>query len=295
MRLKKKKIPYGQVALHAFFLVLISTYLIPFMMVLSVSFSDEQSIVRDGYQLIPKVFSLEAYKTVFSDTTQIVNSYRTTIIFSVASTALSLLVMALMAYPLARSNYKPRKFINVYILFTMLFSAGLVPSYILSTQYLKLQDTIWVYILPGLVSAYHLFIIRTNYKSLPGELIEAAKLDGASELTICFRIVIPLTVPALASIGFLHFVTCWNNWSTSLYYIKKEELFSLQYLLQRILQDMEILKEMADSGLLKPGQVFPRESTLYATAVVAAGPVLFIFPFFQKYFSKGLTVGSVKG
>jgi len=295
MRLKKKKIPYGQVALHAFFLVLISAYVIPFMMVVSVSFSDEQSIVRHGYQLIPKVFSLEAYKTVFSDTTQIFNSYRTTIIYSVASTALALLVMALMAYPLARPNYKPRKYINIYILFTMLFNAGLVPTYILITQYLKLQNTIWVYILPSLLSAYHLFIIRTNYKSLPGELIEAAKLDGASELTICFRIVIPLTVPALASIGFLHFVTCWNNWATSLYYIKKEELFSLQYLLQRILQDMELLKEMADSGLLKPGQPFPRESTLYATAVVAAGPVLFVFPFFQKYFSKGLTVGSVKG
>lgn len=291
----KKRIPYGQVALHGVFLVLVAVYLIPFLLVVSVSLSDEDAVVRNGYKLIPEIISLRGYQMVFSDTTQIFNAYRTTIIFTVVHTALSVLVMAMLAYSLSRKNFIFRGPISFYLLFTMLFSAGLVPNYMLITQTLKLRDNIWVYILPGLVSAWNVFVIRTNYQSLPYELFEAAKLDGASELRICFRIVMPLAVPVLASMGFMRFVAKWNDWATAMYYIRDRELYSLQYLLQKVLNDISYLKEMADSGLLVGDEVFPRESTLYATALVSAGPVLVIFPFFQKYFSRGLTIGSVKG
>ena len=236
-----------------------------------------------------------AYKMVFSDPTQIFYSYRTTIIFTAVSTFLAVVVMGVMAYPLSRPNYRFNRPVSFFVLFTMLFSGGMVPSYLLIVKYLHLNNTMWVYILPGLVSAYNLIIIRTNYKSLPVELIEAAKIDGAGELYICFRIVMPLCKPVLASIGFLFLVNKWNDWNTALLYITKPELYSLQYLLQKILKEAEYLKQLAETGQLMGGEVFPSESFRYAMAMVAAGPVLCIFPFFQKYFSKGMTLGGVKG
>ena len=170
-----------------------------------------------------------------------------------------------------------------------------MPSYLLIVRYLHLNDTMLVYIFPGLVSAYSVMIIRTNYRSIPYELIEAAKVDGASELFICFRIVMPLSKPVLASIGFLFLVDKWNDWMTSMLYIRDPKLYSLQYLLQRILNEAEYLRQLADTGALMGGEVFPTESFRYAMALVAAGPVLLIFPFFQKHFAKGMTLGGVKG
>ena len=183
----------------------------------------------------------------------------------------------------------------MYLLFTMLFSAGMVPSYMLIVKYLHLNNTIWVYILPGLISAYYVFIIRTNYAGLPDEIMEAAKIDGASELYICFKIVMPLCVPVLASVGFLFLVGKWNDWNTSLIYIREAELYSLQYMLQKILREVEFVEKMAaETGMLADYET-PTEAMIYATAILAAGPILIIFPFFQKHFTKGLTIGAVKG
>ncbi|MBO5070667.1 MAG: carbohydrate ABC transporter permease [Roseburia sp.] len=285
----------GQIILHAIFLLMVLVYIIPFVLVISVSLTDENALITDGYRLIPSVFSTNAYKMIFRDSTQLINSYRTTIIFTVVSTALAVLVMGVMAYPMSRPNYRHNRFVSLFVLFTMLFSAGMVPSYLLIVKYLHWDDTMWVYIVPGLVSAYNLIVIRTNYKNLPNEMIEAAKIDGAGELRICFRIVMPLSKPVLASIGFLFLVGKWNNWQTSMLYIRKPELYSLQYMLQRILQEVQYMKQLADMGQLESGAVFPTESFRYAMAVVAAGPVLCVFPFFQKYFAKGMTLGGVKG
>lgn len=292
---KKKRLGKGQIALHAVFIVLVLMYIIPFILVISISFSDETSLIRNGYSLIPHVFSLEAYKMVFNNPAQIFQSYKVTIIFTVTATALSVLVMGVMAYPLSRPNFRFRGPLSFYVLFTMLFSGGMVPTYLLIVKYLHMDNTIWVYILPGLVSAYNLIIIRTNYRSLPEELIEAAKMDGATELYICFKIVMPLCKPVLASVGFLFFVAKWNDWNTALLYITDPRLYSLQYLLQKILNEAEFLKQLAESGELMGGEVFPSESYRYAMALVAAGPVLCVFPFFQKYFAKGMTLGGVKG
>ena len=292
---KKMKKNRGQIILHAIFLLMVLVYIIPFVLVISVSLTDENALITDGYRLIPSVFSTNAYKMIFRDSTQLINSYRTTIIFTVVSTALAVLVMGVMAYPMSRPNYRHNRFVSLFVLFTMLFSAGMVPSYLLIVKYLHWDDTMWVYIVPGLVSAYNLIVIRTNYKNLPNEMIEAAKIDGAGELRICFRIVMPLSKPVLASIGFLFLVGKWNNWQTSMLYIRKPELYSLQYMLQRILQEVQYMKQLADMGQLESGAVFPTESFRYAMAVVAAGPVLCVFPFFQKYFAKGMTLGGVKG
>lgn len=293
--MKKRKIQTGQIVLHILFLIIVLIYLVPFMLVLSVSFTDERALIQNGYRLIPSQFSLTAYKMVFQNPSQILNSYATTITFTMIATILTILVMGIMAYPMSRPNYRHNKLVTFLVLFTMLFNGGMVPTYLVITKYMHLNNTIWVYIFPGLVSAYNLIIIRTNYKSLPNELIEAAKIDGAGEMYICFRIVMPLSKAALASIGFLFFVGKWNDWNTSLLYITEPKLYSLQYLLQRILQHAEYLKQLAGTEMLMPEETFPTEGYRYAMAVVAAGPVLLIFPFFQKYFTKGLTLGGVKG
>lgn len=285
----------GQIMLHAVFIVISCLYIIPFWLVIAVSLTDEKALAKYGYSLIPKVFSLDAYKLVFADMTQLLQSYKVTIIFTAVAVTLSILIMAVAAYPLARSTFRYRRFFTMFVLITMLFSAGMVPNYMLIVKYLHLNDSIWVYILPGLVSAYYLLIIRTNYANLPVELIEAAKIDGASELYICCKIMIPLSTPVLASTGFLFLVSKWNDWNTTLLYIKNPDLYSLQYLLQRILREAQYLQQMAAQGMLLVDEVFPTESYRYAMAVVAAGPVLLLFPFFQKYFSKGMTIGGVKG
>ena len=285
----------GQIMLHAVFIVISCLYIIPFWLVIAVSLTDEKALAKYGYSLIPKVFSLDAYKLVFADMTQLLQSYKVTIIFTAVAVTLSILIMAVAAYPLARSTFRYRRFFTMFVLITMLFSAGMVPNYMLIVKYLHLNDSIWVYILPGLVSAYYLLIIRTNYANLPVELIEAAKIDGASELYICCKIMIPLSTPVLASTGFLFVVSKWNDWNTTLLYIKNPDLYSLQYLLQRILREAQYLQQMAAQGMLLVDEVFPTESYRYAMAVVAAGPVLLLFPFFQKYFSKGMTIGGVKG
>ncbi len=297
MRIGKKKVEPGQLVLNIIFLVFMVMYIVPVLLCVAISFTDESTLVKEGYQLIPSVFSLDAYKSVFNDPTQMIKSYQVTIFFTGVSTALAILVMGLLAYPLSRSTFRGRSALNFYVVFTMLFSGGMVPSYILITKYLHLNDNILVYILPGLVSAYSVMIIRTNYAALPAELLEAAKIDGASELGICFRIVMPLCKPVLASIGFMFLVDKWNDWMTSVLYIRDLDLYSLQYLLQRILNEAEFLKQQAQDGAIgmEELQMIPTESFRYAMAVVAAGPVLLVFPFFQKYFTKGMTLGGVKG
>lgn len=293
-RLRKNR---GQIILHIVFIIIALIYIAPIMLVVSASFTDESLLMKGGFGLLPKGFTLAAYHMVFRNPAQIMQSYGTTITYSVVGTALSVLVMGVMAYPLARKNFRLRKPINFIVLFTMLFSGGMVPLYILNTRYLHLDNTIWVYILPGLVTAYNLFIIKTGYAGIPEELIEAAKVDGASEYYICFKIMMPLSKASLATVGFLILVAKWNDWYTASVYIRDPQLYSLQFLLQKILKETEYMKQMVQEGtiMMELGKVLPSESLRYAIAMVAAGPMLVIFPFFQKYFVKGMTIGAVKG
>lgn len=290
MRLKKNG---GQIALHAVFIVLMIMYLVPLLMVISVSLTDETTLIQEGYSLIPKVFSTEAFRLAFNKPMRIVRAYGITIFSTVAATALSTVVMSLLAYPISRPNFLWRRSLNFFVYFTMLFSAGMVPTYLLLTKYLKMTDNILVYVLPGLVSAYNVMIVRANYQGIPNELIEAARIDGASELYTCFKIVIPLAKPGIASVAFLFMVQKWNDWQTSMLYIRNPDMYSLQYLLQRMVREAEFLKQGFEIGEVA-GQM-PLETLRFAMALIAAGPILVAFPFFQKYFAKGMTLGGVKG
>lgn len=292
---KRRKFPTGQVFLHIFFILLALCYILPLILLISVSLEGASS---QYFSLFPKEISLASYRAVFKNPTRILNAYKVTAFYSVFGTLSSLVVMAMFAYSLSRPNFKMKNVLTFILFFTTLFSGGLVPSYILNTKYLGLGDSIWVYILPGMISAWNVIVIRTYFKGLPNELFEAAHLDGASELRICFTLVIPLSTPVLASVGFLDFIGRWNNWYTSQIYIRTPSLYSLQYLLKIILDSIETLRQMMNEGGLDEEmaqQLEKMESMRFAMAVVAAGPMVLVFPFFQKYFAKGMTLGAVKG
>jgi putative aldouronate transport system permease protein len=206
--------------------------------------------------------------------------------------------MTLCAYPLSVPNFKLKRGIMFFIFFTMLFSGGLIPMYILNTQYLHIGNTVWIYIIPSLAAAYYIIIFRTFFQGLPAELRESAKLDGASELVVYLRIILPLSKPVLATIALLVVLDRWNDFYTSLIYVRKPELYTLQFLLQRILMQAQFVRDMAKEfpQYFKASQMkLPVEGIRFAMVVVAAGPMLVVFPFFQKYFVRGLTIGALKG
>ncbi len=288
----------NNVLIHLIFILLCVTFITPMLYVISVSFSSQDAVEQFGYRLIPEEFSLEAYRYVFRNPTQLIDSYKVTIFNSVVGTALSVLVMAMVAYPLSRSSFYYRKPLTFFIFFTMLFSGGLIPSYILNTQYLGLGNNILIYIIPSLANAYNIIIIRTFFQQLPQELMESAKLDGAGELCIFTRIVLPLSKPVIATIALMTMLVKWNDWYTTLIYIRDTKLYTLQYMLQKILREVEFMKTMSQAGMgvnIALQTDLPEEPARFAMVIVAAGPMLVIFPFFQKYFTRGLTLGAVKG
>lgn len=281
---------------HILLVILCALIMMPFVILLSASFTSEAELTKHGYSILPRGLSLNAYKYVFKNPKTIIDAYSVTIFVSLAYTLLATFFMALLAYPLTKKSMKGRNAINFYVYFTMLFSGGLVPSYILITQYLHLNDTLWVYILPGLISPWYVFMMRTFFKNVPIEMSESAYIDGANEYIIFFRIILPVSKPVIATVALMMFLNKWNDWMTSMLYINTESLMSLQYQLQRIMQNIQLLQsnEIAAQQMISVKDI-PGETARMAMAVVAAGPALVIFPFFQKYFVKGLTVGSVKG
>ncbi|WP_312886154.1 carbohydrate ABC transporter permease [Paenibacillus plantarum] len=296
---KPVKLKFSTMFIHLFFILFSLAFLLPFLMIISVSLSNEQELMREGYRLLPIRIDFTAYRYVFENPAQMIDSYIITAFQALFGTLLALIVMALCAYPLSLVHYKLRNTTTFFIFFTMLFGGGLIPSYILNTQYLHIGNTFWIYILPTLANAFHIIILRTFFQGIPYSLAESAKMDGARELTIFFRIIMPLSKPVLATIALFNILDRWNNWYTSLIYVNNSKLYTLQYLLQKILMDAEFVKSLAQDA--PPGMFtgsmleVPTESMKFAMCIVAAGPMLVIFPFFQKYFAKGLTIGAVKG
>lgn len=290
----KSKNKIYQLVLNLIFVFACALIIMPFVLVVSTSFSDEVDIAKYGYSFIPRTPTLSAYKYIFKNPTMIVDAYKVTIAFSVLGTFISVLFTAMLAYPLSQKALKCRNKISFYLYFTCLFSGGLVPSYLLNTKYLHLADTFWIYIIPGCVSAFYVFMMRSFFQDIPYEIIESALIDGSNDYGIFFKFILPLSKPVLATVALMTFLGKWNDWNTSLLYIDNQKLISLQYLLQRILNNVDIMKENANL-LGMAAYDIPAETVRMAMAVVVAGPALFVFPFFQKYFVKGLTVGSVKG
>ena len=291
-----KKIKDLQLGLNSIFVIICALIIYPLLMVIAVSLSSEADIAEFGYLLIPKNLDLSAYEFVFKNPARIIDAYKITGIASFMYMFLAVLFMAMVAYPLSNKTFKARKYVNFYFYFTMLFGGGLVPSYILITRYLNLDDTIWVYVIPGLLSPWYIFMMRTFFGDIPGEMLEAVKIDGGNQYTAFFGFVLPLSKPVLATVALFMFLGKWNDWNTSMLYINNSKLYSLQFLLQDIMENINMIQSStADKQALMNVKDIPTETVRMAMAVVVAGPALVVFPFFQKYFVKGLTVGSVKG
>ena len=288
-----------QPILNVFFIIVSMLFILPFLYVIAASLSSEADIARYGYQLIPRTIDLSAYEWVFRDLSTIARAYVVTAFQAVLGTFLGVTVMTLIAYSISRPDYALRRHVSFLVLFTMLFNGGLVPTYVIVTQWYGLGNTVWVYIFPLIVNPFFVIIIRTFFAQLPREIFDSAHLDGASEIRICMQLALPISTPVIAAVAFLFLQSRWDEWHNALLYIRDRDLYTLQYLLQRILLEAEYLRQMAAQSpemesLLRDREL-PRESLRYAMAIVAAGPMIFVFPFFQRYFVSGLTVGSLKG
>lgn len=298
MRKSKRVDNRGQIALHIIFILMLCTYIVPLSTIISTSFSNDATVLAEGFQIVPNFGNLDfsAYRLIFKDATKIVQAYGTTALFTALYVVIDVVLMLLMAYPMSRLKYKFNRFLALYVLITMLISGGMIPTYVLISKYLKMKNTIWVYIIPSLIAPYTLMVFRTAYRSVPEDLYEAARIDGASELFVCFKIAIPLIKPTIAYIAFSSMVGKWNDWLTSRFYITEEKLYSLQYLLQKSLLDQQAIQTLKNNPMLaKFVETVSEDAYLFGMALVCAGPMLVAFPFFQKYFTKGVMVGSLKG
>lgn len=285
-----------QLIINVIFIVLSMSVIIPFLLVISISLTDEQSLLRNGYQLIPESFSTLAYEVILKSPWQLLSAYKVTVMVTVAGTLLSLLLTSMIAYTISRRDFRYRRITTMYVFFTILFQPGIVPTYILVSQYLHLKDSIWALILPMLLNPFFILVLKGFMDKVPFEVVESAKIDGASELRIYSRIVLPLSLPALATVGLFVSFAYWNDWWNGLLFIEDPKLVPLQLLLVRIMNTMEFLSNNVfnvnvDVNMSK----FPNLSARMAMAVLVAGPMMFIFPLFQRYFISGLTVGSIKG
>lgn len=285
--------------LHVLFLIMAVMCIFPIVLVISISLSSDSSIMEYGYSLIPRELSLESYKFILEDPKSIIGAYKITIFNTVVGAGLSTLLICLYSYPLSRNDFKLKKFFTYYIFFTMLFSGGTVSWYIVCTTVFHLSNTVWAMILPMLMSAWYVIIMRTFYKtSVPEALIESAKLDGASEIYTFVKIVIPISVPGIATIALFQTLTYWNDWWLPLNFITEKSLYNLQFLLQNMLANIEDLtknENFAQNASAAQLANLPTEGARMALCMVALGPILIVYPFFQKYFIQGLTVGAVKG
>ncbi|WP_285854012.1 carbohydrate ABC transporter permease [Paenibacillus elgii] len=269
----------------------------PFLFVTIISFTDEGTLARNGYRIIPEKWSLEAYRYVFKAGDQLLRSYGVTIAVTVIGTLLSMIMIALFAYAISRKSFKYRNFFSFFAFFTMLFNGGLVPTYIVVTQLLGLKDSIWGLILPLAVNAFYIMIMRTFFStSVPDAIIESGKIDGAGEFGIFFRLVLPLSLPGLATIGLFSTLGYWNDWFNALLYIDKPSLVPLQSMLMRIETSMQFILQNTSNPSMGVAvlQSLPQDTSRMAMVVLATGPIVFAYPFFQRYFIQGLTVGAVK-
>lgn len=285
---------------HLILMLVVVIVVLPVLLVVIVSFSSSASIDSVGYTFFPEEWSLEAYRYVVRMGEQLVASYIVTIAYSVIGTVLSLAVMSLYAYVLCQKDFWLNRALTWFVFFTMLFGGGLVPSYLLNVRYYHLKDTFWILILPGLVNASWVIILRTFIKTtIPEALFDSARIDGAGHFTVFLRIVCPLFKAGVGTVGLFGFVGRWNDWFTGMLYIESPKLVPLQTMLTKIQNSVEFLKTNSRMASTPDGltmlKSIPGANLIMACTVLVVLPVLFAYPFFQRYFVTGLTVGSIKG
>lgn len=269
----------------------------PFLLLIMSSITDEQSLVSNGYSFFPQEYSLYAYKYLLADSTSMVQAYGISILVTAVGTVLNLLLTTLYAYPLSRKDLPGRNIFAFYLFFTMLFSGGLVPSYIMWSRTFHINNTIFALIVPNLLlGAFNVIMMRTYFTTnIPDAVIEAARIDGAGEIRILYRIVLPMAMPIIATIGLLVGLAYWNDWQNGLYYLTDDRLFSVQVLLMDIQRNIDSLRRSASQGASVSLANLPSTGVRMAITVLGILPIMIVYPFVQKYFVKGIAIGAVKG
>lgn len=270
--------------------------ILPFIMIAAGSVSNEKEIIATGYSVLPKGFTLDAYKYLFSNADQVINGYKVTVFVSFLGTFLSLNIITMASFVLYRKDFRARNVISFFFYFTTLFNGGMVATYIFAVRYLGIKDNLIALFLPHMFNVFYTIVMRSFMTTtVPTSIIESAKIDGANDLKIYFRIVLPLLKPALASVGMFIFLSYWNDWSNSMLYINSSNKVSIQYLLYKTLGAAANYERVAAAGDVALSVELPTETFKLAMTVVTILPIVFVYPFVQKYFVKGITVGAVKG
>lgn len=272
--------------------------LLPILLIVIASVTDEKALLANGYTFFPSKLSTDSYYYMVRQGSMIVRSYGITILTTVVGTAAGVLFTTMLAYPMARSSFKYRNVMSFFVFFTMLFNGGVVASYIMWSRIISIRNTIWALIVPNyLVTAFNVFLVRNYYATgIPEALIESAQIDGGNEFIIFLKIMLPLSIPVIATVALFSGLAYWNDWVNGLYYITDPTLFGIQNLLIRIMNNIQFLKSSSNAALLGTQAVdLPGTSVRMAMAVIGMLPVVIIFPFVQKYFIKGVVLGAVKG
>ena len=286
-----------QVIINVIMMLVTVIMVAPLLLLFMSSITDEKALLVYGYSFLPKKFSLDAYRYIFTNGSTIFNAYKNTIVVTLIGTAANLIMSSMAAYSLSIKKLPFRNVINFYIFFTMLFNGGLVPSYLMLSSTFHIKNTLWALILPNfLCSAMNVILMRTYYMtSIPEALYEAAKIDGASYFYIYHKIVLPMGKPIMVTVGLFSGLSYWNDWTNGLYYINDTKLYSIQTLLNKMIQDIQAMQANAASASSGAAMSIPTVSVRMAIAIVALLPILILYPFLQKYFAEGIALGAVKG
>lgn len=278
--------------------ILVVVTLLPILLIVIASFTDESALIRNGYSYLPEKWSFDAYYYMIKQGAVIVRAYGVSFLVTVVGTVSSVLLTTMLAYPMSRKAFRYRNALTFFVFFTMLFNGGIVPSYIMWTRFFHIKNTIWALLIPNyLVTAFNVILVKNYYSnSIPDSLIEAAQIDGAGEFTIFSKIMLPLAVPTVATISLFTGLCYWNDWTNGLYYVDNEKYYSIQLLLIKIMNNIQALKSNSNAALLGTGKVeLPGTSVRMAMAFIGILPILLVYPFVQKYLVKGVVVGAVKG
>lgn len=283
---------------HIFMILLVLSCVLPFLLMVMASLTEEMTLTRNGYSFFPEVFSLETYRYIIRSAGTILRGYVMTIVVTVIGTVCNLVLTILFAYPLSRKDLPYRSGLSFFLFFTMLFNGGLVPTYMMYANTFHIKNTIFALIVPSLMmNAFYVIMMRSFFSSsIPDSLIEAAKLDGASERKILMSIVVPLSKPMIVTLVLMVGLGYWNDWMNGLYYVTEQKLYTIQMILNNMINNIEFLTRNASMlGSAASSMKIPQVGIRMGIAVIAVLPVLIIYPFLQKYFVKGIVIGGVKG